>query len=258
MRIKSIYRYPVKGLSPEGLRQVTLEPHEVLPCDRRYGLARPDCQFDPDVPQYLPKTQFYMLMREEKLAELSTHFDPEECRLEIRRDGRLLEAGIIDDPEDRHRLERFISGYLSENGTVDLRIVGGMGHALTNASEKPGSATHKYISLMNLATIAALEKVMGVSLDPTRFRSNFHIENMPEWLEFEWIGKLLKIGDARLKVVSRTVRCAATMVNPATGERDVNVPAAIKKNFGHLDLGVYAEVLEGGEVTEGAPVSIIS
>ena len=48
------------------------------------------------------------------------------------------------------------------------------------------------------------------------------------------------------------------MVNPSTGERDINVPAALKKNFGHLDLGVYAEVLEGGEVNAGAPLSIIS
>lgn len=258
MRIKNIYRYPVKGLSPEGLRRVMLEPHDVLPYDRRYGLARPDCQFDPAVPQYLPKTQFYMLMREEKLAELHTYFDSEEGRLEIRRDGRLLEAGVLDDPEDRRRLERFISGFLSDTGTTDVRIVGGVGHALTNASEKPGSATYKYVSLMNLASIAALEKTMGVALDPIRFRANFYIEDMPEWLEFEWIGKLLKIGDARLKVVSRTVRCAATMVNPATGERDVNVPAALKKNFGHLDLGVYAEVLEGAEVAEGAPVRVIS
>lgn len=199
-----------------------------------------------------------MLMREEKLAELHTYFDSEEGRLEIRRDGRLLEAGVLDDPEDRRRLERFISGFLSDTGTTDVRIVGGVGHALTNASEKPGSATYKYVSLMNLASIAALEKTMGVALDPIRFRANFYIEDMPEWLEFEWIGKLLKIGDARLKVVSRTVRCAATMVNPATGERDVNVPAALKKNFGHLDLGVYAEVLEGAEVAEGAPVRVIS
>ncbi|SDD87785.1 MOSC domain-containing protein [Ruegeria marina] len=258
MRIKSIYRYPVKGLSPEGLRQVMLEPHEVLAYDRRYGLARPDCQFDPDIPQYLPKTQFYMLMREEKLAELRTKFDPEEDRLEIWREGLLLEAGVLHDPEERERLERFISGFLSDTGMVELRIVGGKGHALTNASEKPGSTTYKYVSLMNLATIGALERAMGMTLDPIRFRSNFYIQDMPEWVEFDWVGKLLQIGDARLKVVARTVRCAATMVKPATGERDLNVPVALKKNFGHLDLGVYAEVLEGGEVTEGASVTVIA
>ena len=258
MRIKSIYRYPVKGLSPEGLDRVMLEPHEVLPYDRRYGLARPDCQFDPSIPQYLPKTQFYMLMHDEKLAEFRTHFDPEEDRLEIRRGGQLLEAGVLDDPEDRRRLERFIGDFLSETGTVELRIVGGLGHALTNASEKPGSTTYKYVSLINLASIAALEAVMGVDLDPIRFRANFYLEDVPEWREFDWIGKHLRIGDARLIVFSRTVRCAATMVNPSTGERDINVPAALKKNFGHLDLGVYAEVLEGGEVNAGAPLSIIS
>lgn len=44
LRIQSIYRYPVKGLSPEGLLLVKLEPHEVLLFNRCYGLARPDCQ----------------------------------------------------------------------------------------------------------------------------------------------------------------------------------------------------------------------
>ena len=46
-------------------------------------------------------------------------------------------------------------------------------------------------------------------------------------------------------------RCAATGVDPATGDRDMDVVDILRKRFGHIDCGVYARVLEGGEITIG-------
>jgi len=46
----------------------------------------------------------------------------------------------------------------------------------------------------------------------------------------------------------RTRRCAATNVNPATALRDENLPAALVRNFGHPDMGIYLEVLTDGPV----------
>jgi MOSC domain-containing protein YiiM len=40
-------------------------------------------------------------------------------------------------------------------------------------------------------------------------------------------------------------------VNPDTAEGDLNVPRGIRKAFGHIDMGIYAEVLEGGMVAVG-------
>ena len=37
-RLESIYRYPVKGLSPEKLVGVRLEPGQTLPADRKYAI----------------------------------------------------------------------------------------------------------------------------------------------------------------------------------------------------------------------------
>jgi len=258
MRVQSIYRYPVKGLSPEPLGRVTLTPREGLPHDRRFALARPECQFDPANPQWLPKTQFYMLMRDAKLARLHTRFDPEDGALSIRSDNGLLETGSLEEPEGRGRIERFIGEFLSEAEAATPRIVSATGHTFTDASQKPGAATYRYVSLQNLASIAALETRLGVPVDPLRFRANIYFEAAPEWLEFDWIGKQLQIGEARLKILSRTVRCAATMVNPTTGDRDMNVPRALREFFGHVDMGVYAEVVEGGDIAEGAEVSVIS
>ena len=59
--IQSIYRYPVKGLSPESLPRVRLEPGRTLPADRLYAIENGPSGFDPAAPAYLPKTQFLML-----------------------------------------------------------------------------------------------------------------------------------------------------------------------------------------------------
>lgn len=258
MRIRSIYRYPVKGLSPAPLGRTTLAPQDVLPHDRRFALARPGCRFDPESPHWLPKTEFYMLCRDEKLARLQTHFDPADGRLAIHSNGSLVEAASLVEPEGRRTIEQFFAEFLDGEGAAAPRLVSASGHAFTDASLKPGSSTYKYVSLQNLASIAALEKVVGAPVDPLRFRANFYIDGIPGWSELDWVGREIRIGTARLKVVSPTARCAATMVNPTTGDRDLNIPQTLKLSFGHINMGVYAEVVDGGEVIEGATVSEVA
>ena len=47
--IHSIYRYPVKGLSPEALPRIALAAGETVPGDRLYAIEN----FDPSAPAYL-------------------------------------------------------------------------------------------------------------------------------------------------------------------------------------------------------------
>jgi len=37
-QIEGLYRYPVKGLSPEPMRRVTVSTGQTLPADRRYAI----------------------------------------------------------------------------------------------------------------------------------------------------------------------------------------------------------------------------
>ena len=46
-------------------------------------------------------------------------------------------------------------------------------------------------------------------------------------------------------------RCAATQVNPVTAQRDLDIVAALARAFGHVNMGVYAEVVTGGEIAVG-------
>ena len=87
--VAAICRYPIKGLSPEPLERVALTSGESLPQDRRFAIARASTRFDPEQPKWLPKTDFFMLMRDEKLAQLRTRFYEQSGLLTIERDGQM-------------------------------------------------------------------------------------------------------------------------------------------------------------------------
>ena len=74
-RIKGIYRYPVKGLTPEPMPRTALSPGKTVPCDRMYAIENGPIGFDPADPKYFPKIRFLMLMKNARLAELRTAFD---------------------------------------------------------------------------------------------------------------------------------------------------------------------------------------
>src|SRR5712691_6503375 len=97
--VTSIYRYPVKGLSAEKMNRVALMPGECLPHDRRFAIALGSTRFDPQRPEWLSKIHFIMLMRDEKLAQLRTHFDAESGVLTIAEHGRVLLRGQMSEPE---------------------------------------------------------------------------------------------------------------------------------------------------------------
>ena len=249
--IAAIFRYPVKGLSAERLARVALAPGECLPQDRRFAIALPATSFDPERPEWLAKTHFVMLMRDEKLARLNTRFDAETGELSIEHAGRVAVQARLTEPEGRRVVSQFVADFLAPAVEGPLRIVEAPGHAFADARRKPNATTDKYVSLINLASIAALEAFVGAPVDPLRFRANFYLEPAPAWSELDWIGSEIALGGVRLRVIAPITRCAATQVNPATAERDLDIPAALQRGFGHNLMGIYAEVVTGGDVAIG-------
>src|SRR5829696_8573869 len=74
IRIASLQRYPVKGLSPETLSSVALTKGDYFPGDRLFAVENGPAGFEPDNPQHQPKIKFLMLMRNESLARLKTRY----------------------------------------------------------------------------------------------------------------------------------------------------------------------------------------
>ena len=58
---------------------------------------------------------------------------------------------------------------------------------------------------------APIRTAAGAPVQPLRFRGNLYVSGWPAWHEFELLGTEIAIGGrARLKVIKRIQRCAAT------------------------------------------------
>jgi hypothetical protein len=249
--VTAIYRYPVKGLSAERMERVALIVGECLPQDRRFAIAVGSTLFEPQRPEWLSKIHFIMLMRDEKLAELQTRFDAASGVLTIAEKGRVLLRERMTETEGCRFVAEFFADFLGDAVDGPLRVVAAPGHAFADARRKPNATTDKYVSLINRASIAALEAAMGVPVDPIRFRANVYFDGASAWSEHDWIDSEITLGAARLRVISPITRCAATQVNPVTAKRDLDIVAALGRAFGHTNMGVYAEVVAGGEIALG-------
>jgi len=249
--IRSIYRYPVKGLSAEPLDRVGLDIGQCLPHDRRFAIALASTEFDPAHPKWLQKTHFIMLMRDAALARLTTHLDPASGELSIAEAGRTRLQASLAEPDGRGRVARFFDEFLGGAVAGPLRVVEAPGHAFADARPKPNAATDKYVSLINLASLRALESKIGREIEEIRFRANVYFEGPPAWNELGWMEQDIGLGNARLRVIAPITRCAATEVNPATAERDISTVAELMRHFGHNLMGVYAEVVGAGEIAVG-------
>lgn len=249
-RVAMIYRYPVKGLSPEPMDEVTLEAGQTIPFDRAYAIENGPGRFDPLEPKHLPKTSFLMLMRDERLATLQTRFDPPTETLVIFRDGRQVARGALKDRIGRQMIEQFLAAYMADSLRGPPRILSAPGHTFSDMAAK-------CLHIVNLASVRDLERTVGQRVDPLRFRANLYLDGLEPWQELDWLDCDVIVGSTRLGVFHRTRRCDATNVDPASGARDMAIPSTLLRTWGHADFGVYAKVIAAGRIATGDPVDLI-
>jgi len=247
-KVDSLYRYPVKGLSPEPLLRARLAVGETVPGDRRYAIENGPSGFDPAAPRHQPKARYLMLMRNERLAALRSSFDDKTHTLAIESEGREAARGDLRTSAGRTAVESFFARFYADELRGPPKLLHAPGHSFSDVARK-------VVSIINLASVAAVETAVGAPVHPLRFRANVYVRGWPAWREFDLIGKEIAIGaNVRIKIVKRIVRCAATNVDPDTGIRDLSVPDALMHTFGHADCGVYGEVVHGGEIAVGDDV----
>ncbi|HET9175827.1 MAG TPA: MOSC domain-containing protein [Pseudolabrys sp.] len=243
--IRAIYRYPVKGLSPQALDRTRLTRGQTIPADRLYAIENGPIGFDPAAPAYFPKQRFLMLMRNERLAALQTEFDEATHTLTIHWQGADAARGDLQTPQGRAAIERFFARYCADELRGPPRVLYGDGHSFSDVAKK-------VVSIISLASVAAVEDAVGLPVNPLRFRGNLYVSGWPAWREFDLLGQTVAVGKtAQLKIVKRIQRCAATDVDPDTGIRDLTIPRTLLDNFDHTDCGVYAEVTVAGEIAPG-------
>jgi uncharacterized protein YcbX len=250
MRIEYLYRYPVKGLTAEALEQAEVETGGSIPWDRAFALAHGDSGLDPDNPVWLPKWNFLCQMKHAKAALLFSVFDPGSKIMRIKApDGSVIEANALT-PDGQAQIGAFLTQYLGEEarGQPDFRHI--PGHVF-------GDQRTPMVSLSNLASLRDYESKVGARRHRRRFRANIWFSGAPAWAERDWIGREIQIGGAVLRIVKGITRCAATEVNPVTGLRDANPVVELRSLYGHVELGVHAEVIDGGRFAIGDAMELL-
>ena len=253
--VKSLFHYPIKGLKAQSLSSVALTKGQGFPLDRAFGFALPESGFDPKNPKPLPKTKFVMLAKNEGLALLDTHFDQETQILSIKV-AEKTQCFDISINRGRKDASSFISDQLGLLRDKKPTLYSAEPHKFTDVSVISPEMMNS-VSLINIDSVEFFSESIGNFVDPGRFRCNILFTGMEPLRELGLVGKQIRIGEVEMEVVLRTKRCAATEVNLISGERDLNIPALLKKHYGHSDMGIYAEVKNNGTINEGDEIILM-
>lgn len=243
-----IFRHPIKAHGREELASVLLSEAECLPWDRHWAVAHAMSKFDPANPAWVSCANFERGARTAALMAITSQFD--EAAMRITLDHPDL-GPITFDPETE--AERFLDWVRPISPQDDrFRPV-----ALVSAGRGMTDSQLPTVSIKNLASKDALAAHMGQELSIHRFRGNLWLDGLPAWEEVSWIGRDIRLGKARLRVVDRIGRCTATTANPATGKVDADTLKGLRELLGKQDFGVYAVVLEGGAIGPGDRVELL-
>jgi uncharacterized protein YcbX len=258
-RVVALYRYPVKGFTPEACATLTVLAEGRIAGDRVLAVRLADA--DAADAAWSRKQQCVVLMNTPGLARLKVRFDHRVLRLAISHGGAALAEAALDD-DGRKRLSTALENYvlkLAENPLtghperLPLRLVGD-GVTPRYQDNEGGHAT-----LHSRESLAAVAAAAGdAALDEARFRSNIVIEGVNAWQENKWVGRAIRIGEVEFDVVRHKVRCLATHANPRTGKRDLRVMSTLMRAFaqeeptfaiGMVTRGPGGRIQLGDEVT---------
>lgn len=243
--IAALYRHPVKGFTPERLDGAELVAGATFPCDRIYVVENGPSGFDPAAPVFIPKRKFAVLAQIAAVAKATTAYDEASGVLKATAKGQPPIAARLTDEAGRAAFADWLSDLLGDEAQGPLKVIAAPGaHRFMDHPQG-------HVSIINLASVRDLEARMGVTLDPLRFRANVYVDGWPAWAENDWEGRELMLGWARARVFKPIVRCAATEVDPATAERDLETVKALFDNYGHMNCGIYVHVTDSGRIAPG-------
>ena len=233
--VAALYRYPVKGFTPEVRERIVVQADGRVEGDRVLAFRFADA-VEPEIEDglpYWPKKRGLALMDMPSLARLRLSYDRARRRLTIRDGDEEVVAGTLDDA-GRRQIEDAVTGWLRDTpvarhldrpGRLPLRLIGD--GVTSQFQDRPRG----YVSVHAAASVWNLGRAVDAPVDDRRFRSNIVISGVPAWRELEWQGRV-RIGEVVFAVQRPIVRCAAIMANPDTGQRDAPLLRTLTREFG--------------------------
>jgi uncharacterized protein YcbX len=248
--VAALYRYPIKGFTPESREALLVQADGRIAGDRVLAFRFADAAEpqDRDGYDYWPKSRGLSLMDFPSLAQLRLDFDDVTGIIRLSRNGELIaEEGL--DADGRRALEEVAATFLTDtsdarrlkgDGVLPLRLVGD--GRTSRFQDRPRG----YVSLHGAASVAAVAATVPAPVDDRRFRSNIVVSGTEAWAELDWAGRV-RIGDVLLDVQKPIGRCAAIMANPDTGARDARLLRILTTEFDQREptLGILLLPVDG-------------
>lgn len=248
--VTSLYRHPVKGFTPEPLDAADLAAGEGFPGDRLYAVETGPSGFDAAQPAFIAKTKFAVLAHIAEVARARTAWDEATGVFHASAAGMPDIDAPLREAAGREAFAAWLTDLLGDEARGPLKVL--------EAPRTWRFMDHPqgHVSIINLASVRDLEARIGRPVDPLRFRANLYVEGWAPWAENDWTGRRLAVGAAEATVFKPIVRCAATHVDPATAERDMDVVKALFDNYGHMFCGIYVQTQQAGRVALGDRVEL--
>ena len=260
MRVVGLYRYPVKGFTPEKCAALSIAAGGRIVGDRVLGFRFANAAISDDA--WGTKHEFVALVNTPGLARLELQFDHKTLGLKITSRNKVIVDEALNDGSRRRvatAIEKYVLG-LAENplsahpDRIPLRLVGD--GVTPRYQDNPAG----FVTLHSRESLAALAAAANASdLSELRFRSNIAVDGVEAWAEQAWIGRKLRIGAIDFEVAAPKTRCLATHANPSSGERDLPIMRILLKAFA-AEKPTFAIALKsqqpGGTIHIGDQVTI--
>lgn len=249
MTLQRLMTYPLKGFPGTALAEVDLQIGYGLPQDRRFAITH---GLAPE-PEQLEQTwvecrHFVRLTINPGLVLFQTRFDSASGNLHLQTEQDPGCTLALNTPDQHPIFNRFLQTRFGSATQNPVRLVerhGGLGY--WDLEDAP-------ISILNLASLRALEPYAGNFLHPDRFRANLELDGLPAWEELSWIGQCIEIDGVLLRITAPIERCSAPGINPLNGKADIPVTRLLQQHFGHPYCGVYAKVERAGLIRIGSTI----
>ena len=257
MKIAACYTYPVKGMTTHSMSSLMLRPGESVVGDRAFIFAFGNAEKMGSI-GWVSKRQSVTMLNTPYLPWIESGWDADARVLSVTVKGQTKTAEV-DSPASRMALTDWMTDVvlgLPENplrGRPEREPLQLLGDGDARFTDRGPTQ----ISLGGLASLADLSEKAGVEVDMRRFRLNFSVDGLDQWGEFDWVGKRVKIGESvEIDVTAPIQRCNAVNASPTGEGRDMDLMKLLNAEYGHLDFGIEANVIVGGEVRVGDEILV--
>ena len=241
IRIEQIYRYPVKGMRAERLERGRLVAGGGLEHDRAFAFTSGNLPPPKGAEGWSPARSFLQMTVYPQLAGFSARIDGN--HLNVTAPDEQTASAPLDGSNDQ-ALNTLMNRHFRPGPECTI--------GMHRIQQPPGhwDFDDTTVSIINQASVEWLEYVSAMTLSGLRFRGNIYVSGLEPWEEFSLTGRTIRIGKARLKLLRPALRCAATSADPWSGDTSIDVPGMMRHYLGHMFCGIYAKVLEGGDIFE--------